>query len=283
MAALSIYLIQKFNRLDTKLWYHNHDVIQKNKISRFSLMRLAIYGESKIFSKLSLFTLPSNERKVFFPMKSLKGEYRLLPNYPLASFYDKFYQNKKHKGNGFILIYQGRVSDSHGLEEIIYLKIIKQIQEIEKLIIIGPIEDEFKLKIDNIIRDTEQTDCIDILSQVSYEKLLDITSSADIGIAINIPKTIMYSTGGTASNKIYEYAGLGLPVLYYDAPTYRDALNKFEWAIPTDLSKSSLSSAIDHIVKHYKELSSAARKDFGAELHFESEFSKVIDILNFKF
>src|SRR5690606_23526552 len=114
---------------------------------------------------------------------------------------------------------------------------------------------------------------------VSYAELPKITANAHVGIAVNIPDNIMYATGGTASNKIYEYAAVGLPIFYYDNVHYKNHLSKFKWAIPTDLSTNQLSQQIEYIKREYKILSEAALEDFESDLNFENSFKPVLNFL----
>ena len=112
-SILSRFLIKK-----PKLWYHNHDVLEESKLNKFSVSWFALRNEKIAFKTINLFSLPSKEREVFFPIDQLNGEYFFLPNYPLL-------KNSPKKPVSTIkditkLLYQGHIGDGHGLIELIY-------------------------------------------------------------------------------------------------------------------------------------------------------------------
>jgi hypothetical protein len=82
----------------------------------------------------------------------------------------------------------------------------------------------------------------------------------------------MNKTLGTASNKIYEYAACGLPILVYDNQQFRKYLSNYKWVVFTDGSVDSINTSIKHIVDNYIELSTQARKDFDLFFNFEKYF-----------
>ena len=113
--------------------------------------------------------------------------------------------------------------------------------------------------------------------------MFNLTTSCDIGIGINMNKDAISSTLGTASNKIYEYAASGLPVLLSDSVQYRRYLDKYEWAFFSDGSADSLKENIELILKDLPHLASAARRDFEQSLNFEDVFQPVLqEIMSFK-
>lgn len=69
-------------------------------------------------------------------------------------------------------------------------------------------------------------------------------------------------TLGTASNKIYEYAASGLPVILYDNEQFRKYLTQYPWAFFIDGSPAMFIDCIHTIINNYKELSSLSRSSF---------------------
>jgi glycosyltransferase involved in cell wall biosynthesis len=91
----------------------------------------------------------------------------------------------------------------------------------------------------------------------------------------NVRKTL-----GTASNKIYEYAASGLPVILYDNAQFRKYLEHYDWTFFTDGSVTSLKEIIQEIVLNYSKISGSSRDSFESELNFENKFNQVISYLN---
>jgi hypothetical protein len=86
----------------------------------------------------------------------------------------------------------------------------------------------------------------------------------------------MNTTVGTASNKIYEYAALGLPVVLYDTPHFRHHLGERRWAFFTTLSETSLLHTLQVVTECYDDAARAATEDFHRELNFERVFTPAL-------
>ena len=144
----------------------------------------------------------------------------------------------------------------------------KQVQ----LVLKGFMKEPFNLKLGKIIEERSIQENVEFHGVTSYKEVPKVTASCHIGIAIFAKDDIMNKTPGTASNKIYEYAACGLPVLYYDNEHFRTHLSKYKWAVATNLTNQSLMDSIAFIDSNYAELSEAARSDFENELNFEKQF-----------
>lgn len=264
------FMVGKITHKPKVLWYHNHDVMD-NKHTKFSIGWFAARFEEKAFHQLDIFSLPTNERKQYFKMEYLKGAYFCIPNYPSLAFYSRFWGTKKEH-TGLKLIYQGSISKGHGIEEVI---LFIAARDNITLTLIGNANEEYRKEINELILKTGTSDKVQMPAPVNYAELPAITAQHDVGLAIHTPHNIIYATGGTASNKIYEYAALGLPVLYFDNEHYNAVLSKYNWAFATDLSDDSLQKQISVISDHIKRLPEAAITSFKDGLNYEHVFSPV--------
>lgn len=81
---------------------------------------------------------------------------------------------------------------------------------------------------------------------------------------------------GTASNKIYEYAACGLPVIVSDQPNYREHLANESWVRFADPDNpKSIASAVEDIMSDfnkYQAMCLAARQAFEEKYNYESAF-----------
>lgn len=273
LGLIPIYFLKFLVPKSSKLWYHNHDIIEKETL-KFSLAGVAQIAQKSLFAKLDVFTIPSIERLQFFPMHNFKGTFLFLPNYPGKWLYNRFEVPYFDNSINIKLIYQGRISEGHGLLELIDL--IKERKDVT-MSIIGLGEPTYVSNLSKIIESKKLSQHVIILNPVeSYIQLPSITSQCHIGIAINVPRSIHYETAGTASNKIYEYAALGLPIIYYDHPQYNKYLEKYEWTFKTDLSLNSLGNGINQIKSNFDKASKSAKSDFMNHLNYENNFKKVI-------
>jgi glycosyltransferase involved in cell wall biosynthesis len=274
----SYYLVQLLGGPKPQfVWYHNHDVMERSLYRPFTLNWLVSKLEPRMFSRIDLFSLPADERAVHFPMDRLKGQYLFIPNYPSEHFFGQHQSPDKKKD--IQLIFQGTLSDGHGFEELIELLPHTIDGDQIYLNLMGPVRPNHHTELEKKIQNRKAQAYVSFLGRQAYRMVPIISSRCHIGIAIFTKTDIMNSTLGTASNKIYEYAACGLPVLYYDNLHFRKHLEQYPWAVPTDLSPNSLDKAIRYIMGNYNLLSKAARNTFKQETNFGKAFEKAINYL----
>jgi len=276
LALLSYYLIRPLLRFEHKTWYHNHDVFEEKLIRKYSLTWYAKKVEFSFLKKLDIFTLPTDERLTYFNMNEFKGKYFCIPNYPSLQFYKQFYKEKKLNGE-MRIIYQGRIGKDHGIEEIIPL-LKKSVFDFKlKLILKGYCDDSYRKEIEKLAAFNEVQNSIEFYGYTSYRNVPLIASNCHVGIGIFAKRNVMNDTLGTASNKVYEYAACGLPVLYLGSSGLKKYLDEFSWAFPVELSTSSIRREIENIAADYGNYSNAAYSSFCEKLHFEYSFETVKD------
>ena len=135
----------------------------------------------------------------------------------------------------------------------------------------------YKSQLLKIAKENGVLDNLQILNRKQYAELPKVTRENHIGLAIHEDVGSIYGSGGTASNKIYEYAALGLPVMLHGNPHYQKYLSRFEWAFFVQLSNASILKSLSEIVDNYEGLSKQAHSDFNKTLHYEAQFSRVFD------
>ena len=276
------FLIKGFlKRNNVKLWYHNHDVTDISKAGNFSLMGIASKFEEKAFESIDIFTLPSKERLQYFPIDKLKNKPIIIPNYPLEGFYGKVHSIKSNEQSQnrktIKLVFQGSIGKGHGLEEIIGV-LDKAVNEKElQLHLVGKIRDAYLNELKSLVAEKGVGARFTYHGMQNFTKLPTILSQYDIGIAIHKPYNVTYSTGGTASNKIYEYAACRMPILLFDNEHYRGYLENRKWTFFTDLSSDSLLEQIKLMDDNLEKFSENAYEDFRNEFNFEKIFSERMD------
>lgn len=274
-AILSYRLARKyFVKKSPVLWYHNHDIFELKSQRKYSIGWWAVKSEVAIFPKLAIFSLPAIERKAYFPMDKLKGDFFLLPNYPSKSFYSRFYK-KQISSESLRLVYQGRIGSGHGLEELIPLLKDPILGKRLSLHLKGIIEDAYKKELLNLACQHNVEDRLFFYGVTSYVEVPKISSTCQIGIGIHTLTETMHVSLGTSSNKIYEYIAVGLPVLLFDNAHFRAHLGKYSWAVFTNCSEASLKSSLEFIIDKLDTLSLQAYKDFTTHLNFENMFDQI--------
>jgi glycosyltransferase involved in cell wall biosynthesis len=275
IALYSYHLLRPFLFFKHKIWYHNHDVFELANQRKYSIGWFAVKTEPKTFKYLDLFTLPTHDRLKYFPLATLKGKYFIIPNYPSKRFYEKFYVPRQIEDKVKI-IYQGSVSENHGIEEIIELLQQNKLSRPAYLVLKGPCNALYKQKLVDLATKYKVVDKLEFIGISPYAEVPIPGSKCHIGIAIFKSKDIMNVTLGTASNKIYEYAALGLPVLLYNTKQYRQHLGKYTWAFFTDCTEGeAIVHSLEKMISQFDILSKTAHQDFTKDLNFEHYFQPV--------
>lgn len=274
IALFSFHLIHRLLSPSMKIWYHNHDVGDLRLLRKFSISWLALNSEKVSFKYLDIFTVPSVERLKYFPSVKFNGNCFVIPNYPSLAFFSEFYKPRKIS-NVIKLIFQGHVGPNHGLEEIIELLSRKNSNFDFQLMIKGPCTQLVRQDFEERAKMFGVLDKIIFYDITPYSEVPLISSSCHIGIGIHTKKDIMNLTLGTASNKLYEYAAVGLPILYYDSDHFNKILSRYDWAIATTVTVDSLFEKILFIVENYEPLSSSAHLSFIDNLNYEKQFNEI--------
>jgi glycosyltransferase involved in cell wall biosynthesis len=207
-------------------------------------------------------------------MENFRGQYLLLPNFPAVALYSRFFDTKK-VNDAWRLIYQGQIAEGHGVEEIVRMMPYEVNGKPVHLVLKGWLNPDFEKKLKPLIAEKGLQNSVEFVGYTAYQELPKLTASCHVGIAIHTKNDIMNKTLGTASNKIYEYAASGLPVLYFDNEHFREHLGQYGWAFPTDVTEGSLKDCLQNIADDFEALSLATRQDFLAALNFEVHFQKV--------
>jgi glycosyltransferase involved in cell wall biosynthesis len=271
LLALSVALPWLSRR--PRVWYHNHDVIEPGLARRFSPAWFSERVERLMMARIDMFTLPARERERYFDMSRFRGSYFFLPNLPSAKQVLPAPSSPRERRK-LRLIYQGRVCRGHGLEEVISLLPLTIRGRDVELHLVGSVDPSFSEVLSKLLTRTELEGRVIIAGYKPYSELPALTAAADVGLAIYKGDDRMNSTVATASNKIYEYAAAGLPVIYFGTQHFIDHLSIYGWTAPWDGLPSSLPEVLAFIEENYGTMSTAALSD-ARHLNFETVFRPV--------
>jgi len=279
IALLAHWLIGRAKKMKYKVWYHNHDVIEPGSMKKYSVTWFAEKYQEAAFKTIDVFTLPTPERMKYFPKIRESSTYHTVHNYPSVKTSIEAYQDKPTPRKQIRFLYQGVIRPDHGLEEVIAI----MNQQVEGrdivLTILGDINPEYRESLSQLAKNAGVADKLTFMDRIAYRDLPFETRNHDIGLAIHRAENIQYTTGGYASNKIYEYASLGLPVLYYESEHYNQVLQTYAWAKPVTLKEGNLVKVTMDILSNYESMSKAARQDFLNTNNFERHFLELLDQL----
>jgi glycosyltransferase involved in cell wall biosynthesis len=216
--------------------------------------------ERIVLLRCHAFIQASDERADFIALKYKIPKPYVINNYvPFQNFTQKKYNILRKKLNlnstSPILFYSGGIymDRFYGFENI--LKSIKQFKNLN-FVIVGFMNNDIKLKFDDLIRKLSLSDRVYILPPVPNKDLLKYAASADIGVIPLMGNSI--NTELSALNKVSEYLMAGLPLL---SSNYEN-LNKIVYDSPYGQvgetfnisSIKSILGAIDKIIFNKKYL-----------------------------
>jgi glycosyltransferase involved in cell wall biosynthesis len=277
----SYFITRIFTSKKKIFWYHNHDMPGTHLTRKFSVGWFSGKFEHEAMRHVDYFSLPSDDRMKFYPGWSKPEKYFLIPNYPSLKVYQK--KSKiEFIDDEIRIIFQGTIGSGHALEEMTELLKKRINNKSLRLILKGSVRTQYKNKINQLAASLGVSDRLEWKSLGPYCELPSLTKSCHIGIAIHMGTDNVRKTLGTASNKIYEYAACGLPVILYDNEQFRKYLNHQSWAYFTDGTTESLENCIREILDDYECQSYKSRNSFEENLNYEHAFSGVMNYLQKK-
>jgi glycosyltransferase involved in cell wall biosynthesis len=278
---VAAYLSHLMQTRSIILIYHNHD-LNGQLFPLSSLSGWVQKAERKWVHKANLVVLPSNERAFLFKkLTNFNGKLIIVPNFPRKIY---FKENPNFKNiiserlQKVTILLQGSISIKNSLLELI--DSLTYLDNSIELKLIGPLQEEEKHLMKDLAIRNKVADRVKYFLPVPYNELPSHTWEASIGVCLYKKTDINHQTMGTASNKIYEYAACGLPVIVSDQPDYRENLGDEIWVRFADPDNpESIASAVKDILNNldkYEEMCLAARQAFEEKYNYELAFSSLL-------
>ena len=270
-ALIPAYMAKKI--LNCKLIYDSHEICTENNFlqnKRLYAMMLKI-KERKICKKLDKMVCVSHAAADYFadiyniekPMVvtncSLKSE---------QSFVDK-------KNDGFEVLNHGQFYAGRGydvmIEAIPYLKDYPEI----KLALrgFGVMEEELRARAKEL-----GDEKVRFYPKVLVKDLIPTASGAMVGVAITEAFCINFKL--SVSNKLFEYASAGLPVIMSDIPEHRYLNEKYNFGIiiPDDKPETFAAAVIKlYTDKEFYAACAENARRLSEEVNWENEFARLIE------
>jgi glycosyltransferase involved in cell wall biosynthesis len=279
LALLAFSLVRGVVGYQGLTWFNSYDAIDQAAARGrpWSLTDWAVRRHEQLFSELDYFSAPAVERMRYYPVNRVRRQSFIIPNYPAIAFYRNFSPQRRLRDEKSIrLIYQGTLGRGHGFEDIIKILDRTVAGKPLELLLAGRIGEDYKRELLGLAAKHGVEQRLSFAGFRFYRTVPELACRCTVGIAIYTGQDIMNITIGTASNKIYEYAALGLPVILYDTPHFRHHLSERRWAFFTTLSETSLVQALEAVAKCYDAAAYAANQDFRRELNFERVFTPAL-------
>lgn len=260
--------------------YHRHEIEDEERLKHASLQTWIMRYAQRHLRSADCVVFPEKHRAAYYVRRQKAPPSTfIVPNYPAKAAFllDHLFPDIiRKRWDDKTLLYRGGVSESI-LEALRGLSLCARDIRCE---IIGAMPDA----VQNAVRDVLQVhDLESRVTQHGYQSFaraneLSLTASAGIVLYQRHERNVTYSA--TATNKLYEYAALGLPVIVPDTDAYRDHLRGQSWVVyatieqPESIARALRTIFADHA--RYADMCTAARRVFAAGWNYDTAFLPVL-------
>lgn len=260
-------------KLKCKLIYDSHEVFIENISVYSSRVKRAYWGfyEKKIIKKVNLLVCVSHAASRYFAEKYSIDNFMVVTN-----CYKKVDGSitEMPKNPGFEVLNHGKFYDGRGYKTMLEAaKITENNQIIYVLRGMGELEDDLKKYLEE-----EHLKNAKIEPPVKVYEMVRKAAASHVGVAITEPICLNFKL--SVSNKIFEYAAAGLPVIMSDIPEHRYLNEKYNFGIVLrENTPQCLSDAVMRLYSDrelYENLRENAIK-MSVELNWENEFKKLMN------
>ena len=166
-----------------------------------------------------------------------KEKFAILPNFPDTQLLESM-RNKKKDGEDVRFVYSGSIDVDRSIVEMIEAFVMLRKKYHIRLDLLGPIHD--KSLRDYITEKESQTDGLAYRGTLAHNDALEIVSESDVGLMVMHRGR---SKEMSSPLKMYEYLGLGLPIIASDFRKWREVLDEKPCALfvgpdsPSDIAE----------------------------------------------
>ena len=271
-ALIAVYPVYK--KLKCKLIYDSHEICAENIGSirryRFTLPLVKLY-EKHMIKNIDLMVCVSHSAAEYFAKIYNIKKPMVVTNCSLKS--EQYISEEKN--DGFEILNHGQFYAGRGydimIEAVSYLKEYPEIKM--ALRGFGSLEDKLKARAKEIGDET-----IRFYPPVLVNELIPKASMSKVGVAITEPICLNFKL--SVSNKLFEYASAGLPVIMSDIPEHRYLNDKYQFGIiiqensPKAFAQAAIKLYTD---KEFYKMCAENAKKLSQEVNWENEFGRLIN------
>lgn len=305
-------VLKKLERENTR----NHDLVdailsyQPDVIHANDLNALipAYKASKKLSCKLIYDSHEINVRNAFYRNKKLYAEYMKLiekhickrvdkmicVSHAAAEYFEREYKIEKpmvitncslkaeqsissEKNSGFEVLNHGQFYEGRGYDIMAHAcELLKDHPEIKLAVRgFGKLEESLR----DTVANAPNPEQFAFYPKVNVQELIPMASKSHVGVAITEPICLNFKL--SVSNKLFEYASAGLPVIMSDIPEHRYLNEKYQFGVI--ISENTPQAFVDAVVKLYSDREfyhqcAQNAKKLSDEINWENEFGRLIAI-----
>lgn len=254
------------------LIYDSHEIFAENIgiAERGWMKRQIIRSERRLVRKVDRMICVSNAAAAYFEEK-----YAIRPtvitNCPIKNTLPLL----EKASDAFEVVYQGLMVRGRGYEE--FVDAARLLPDGVRLVLRGYGSLEPKLRAQ--IKDNRLSGKVVFASPVEVAQLVQAASASHVGVVLTRPVNLNFKL--SVSNKVFEYAAAGLPVILSDVPEHRYLNEKYGFGIILDeVTPERIADAILGLYrdkKLYGRLAENAKR-MSDEMNWDTESEKLLEI-----
>ena len=229
---------------------------------------------------------------VVFPERLRAAEYQRLsgddrpplvvPNFPLRAAFPPpdLAALIPERLRGPVAHYRGAVGSENGIVQMVGA--LRHLSPAISLRVSGRAEPAFVRELEGLAASLGCAGRLRYDGFVPFEQLNVETARSAVGLVLYQAVSNNLTNNVSATNKLYEYAACGLPVVVPDRPAFREFLAGEAWVEYADArDPASIARAIEACLSggpaRYEQRARAARRAFEERLNFEAVFGPLLD------
>ena len=260
-------------KLHCKLVYDSHEINVENYTTegRSSIANVMKAVEQYLVKRVDLMVCVSHAAADYFASTYGISKPMVVTN---CSLRKETLTEEPKKHPGFEVINHGQFYSGRGYEEMVEAaELVKGFPDIHICVRgFGKLEESMRKQVEE-----KQLDQFIFYPPVNVEQLIPEAARSHVGIAITKPICLNFKL--SVSNKLFEYAAAGLPVIMSDIPEHRYLNEKYHFGlILPDNTPQSLADAVLQLYQDrelYQQLA-ANSKRMSQEVNWENEFARLI-------
>ena len=262
-------------KLKCKLIYDSHEInVENNKYINKKLWKKVLWlKEKKLVKKVDLMLCVSNAAAEYFSKTYKIKKPMVVTNCALKSETVDF--SKVSKNLGFEVLNHGQFYAGRGYD--VMLKACEYIQDLPKIKLairgFGQMENELR----ELSKKYDKRNQFIFYPPVTVQELIPEAAKSHVGVAIT--EAICLNFKLSVSNKLFEYASAGLPVIMSDIPEHRYLNEKYKFGIVIkDNTPECFAEAVKklYLDKEFYNTCANNAKLMSQEINWENEFNKLI-------
>lgn len=258
--------------LGCKVIYDSHEVYVENHQMKGLYKLYAAYMENRYVRHIDQMVCVSHAAADYFAKRYGIEKPMVVTNCSLKA--EQCFSDEKNEGFEILnhgMFYSGRGYDIMA-EAIPYLKDYPEI----KLALrgFGSMEESLRARVQELGGENFR-----FYPKALVQELIPMAAKSHVGVAITEPICLNFEL--SVSNKLFEYASAGLPVIMSDIPEHRYLNEKYNFGViipentPEVFAKAAIKLYTDK--DFYRTCAENARK-LSEEVNWESEFRRLIDL-----